>query len=176
MKEEKTTLIKPKKEKDIKDQKLLSSIIMLIIGIILLTNSSKAVIIVCYCLGFISMILGAYNLYNYYNIKTKLHMDNTSNLVIGVASIFIGFIIVILAGAIETFLRFIIGLVLLYNGIKKTMDGVTFKNYVELSIGIVLIACGLYTILAENIVFMIVGALLVISSVIDLIDMYKQKK
>jgi uncharacterized membrane protein HdeD (DUF308 family) len=175
MKKEKTTLIKPKKNKvnGIENKELIVSIILLIIGIILLTNSSQAVIIVCYCLGIISIIIGTYNLINYYQVKKELNIENTNNLVIGVMALFIGFLIIILASAIETFLRFIIGIILIFNGIKKIILGIDFKNYLELTEGIILVLGGLYTIIAENIVFIVIGLLLVISSVIDIITYLK---
>jgi uncharacterized membrane protein HdeD (DUF308 family) len=178
MKKEKITLIKPKKnnENKLNNKELITPLVMLVIGLILLTNSSKAVIMVCYLLGIISAIIGIYNFINYYQLKNKLKIENTNNLVIGVSAIFIGLIIIILASAIETFLRFIIGIALIINGIKKIMYSLDIRNYIILAEGIILVIGGLYTIIAENIVFIVIGLLLVISSIIDLIDIYQHQK
>ncbi len=177
MKEEKTTLIKPKKkrEKEYDKKKNLSPILMLILGIILLTNSSKAVIIVFYCIGAIFLIVGFYNLIAYYKIKKELSIEDNNKLVLGISTIFIGTIILLLSGAIETFLRFIIGILLLLSGLRNLSHGLSLKNYFTLGIGLVLIGMGLYTILAENIIFQIIGILLIIASVVDFINILAKK-
>lgn len=173
MKEEKTTLIKPKKkkEKETDNLKILGPILMLILGIILLTNSSKAVIIVFYSIGAVFILTGIFNLIRYYQLKKEMNIEDNSKLVLGTSMIFIGVLILILSGAIETFLRFIIGIILIYNGLKNAILSLNTKNYVTLIIGISLISMGLYTILAENIIFQIVGVLLIISSVVDFIGL-----
>lgn len=178
MTKQKETLIKPKKnkEKDAKNYELVSSLVMLIIGIILLTNSSKAVILVCYFIGSAIIIFGSYHLLSYYRLKKELNIEKTTSLILGVTSVFIGLIFILLASAIETFLRFIIGIILIINGIKRITSSIDFRNYIELVIGIILVALGLYTILAENIVFAIIGALLIVSSVMDIIKYCKEKK
>lgn len=178
MKKEKITLIKPKKNKENKHKNidLISSIIMFIIGLILLTNSSKAVIIVCYCIGAAITAFGSYNLFKYYSLKKELNIEDNVKLILGVTTIFIGIVIIILASAIETFLRFIIGIILVTNGIKYIKTSIDSHNYLILTTGIVLVAIGLYTILAENIIFAIVGLLLITSSIIDIIKYFKNKK
>lgn len=176
MKMGKTTLIKPQKIDDNKkNYELISIIAMFIIGLILLTNSSKAVIIVCYCIGALITTFGAYNLFKYYRLKKELNIESNGILVLGVTTIFLGIITIILASAIETFLRFIIGITLIVSGIKKIKSSIDIRNYLYLTTGIILVAIGLYTILAENIIFAIVGLLLIISSVLDLIKYFTKK-
>lgn len=177
MKTGKTTLIKPKKRNNNNknNYELISIIAMFIIGLILLTNSSKAVIIVCYCIGASITIFGSYNLFRYYRLKKELNIENNGFLVLGVTTIFLGIITIILASAIETFLRFIIGITLIVSGIKKIKSSIDVRNYLYLTTGIILVAIGLYTILAENIIFAIVGLLLIISSILDLIKYFTKK-
>lgn len=182
MKEEKTTLIKPKKTKknkkdeENKNLKILGPILLLILGIILLTNSSKAVIIVFYCIGAIFILVGLYNLLLYYKTKKELNIEDNNKLVLGSTTLFIGIMVLLLSGAIETFLRFIIGIILIYNGLKNVIISLRNRNYITLIIGIVLIGMGLYTILAENIIFQIIGALLIISSIVEFIGLLSTKK
>ncbi len=177
MKEEKTTLIKPKKKKEKEEEKLkiLGPILMLVLGIILLTNSSQAVIVVFYCIGAVFILVGVYNLIKYYQMKKDLNIEDNNKLVLGSTAIFIGILVLLLSGAIETFLRFIVGIILIYNGLKNTIVSLNFKNYFTMIIGIVLIGMGLYTIFAENIIFQIIGVLLIISSVVDFIGLLSTK-
>lgn len=177
MKKEKVTLIKPKKSnKNNFEVNIIIPIIFLILGIILLTNSSKAVIIVFYVIGAFLITIGLFNLLNYYNIKNKLKIDDTEKLIIGTSLIFIGILTLLLANTFETFLRFIIGMILIYHGLKNTLTSLNTKNYLFLGIGIVLIIIGLYTILAQNIILQLIGALFIFTSITDFINIFMQKK
>ncbi len=174
MKEEKATLIIPnkKEKKDNEEFKIVSIIFKLILGIILLTNSSQAVIIVFYLIGAIFLLIGICNLISFYKIKKEFHIEKNSKLAFGITIIFIGISILTLSSAIEFFLRFIIGILLMYFGFKNIASSV----YITIIIGIIFIAMGLYTIIAENIVFQIVGILIIISSILDIMNLLKQKK
>ena len=176
MKAEKAKLIKPKKNREENSYQWISSVIMFIIGVILFTNSSKAVIFVCYFIGASVFLIGCYNFYKYYQIKKELNYENTTNLILGVTAIVMGMIIILLASAIETFLRFIIGIILIINGLSKIKYGIDFRNYITMIIGIILIGTGLYTILAENLVFAFIGFFLIISSIMDLLKYFKTQK
>ncbi len=178
MKKEKTTLIKPKKIKDKEPQKtaLIFSLISLVVGIILLTSSTKAVIVVCYMIGGIVTLFGIYHLFRYYKLKQELKIEDNQKLIFGVTFLFIGLVIVILSSALEACLRFIIGFSLIVNGIKKALIAINNRDSLILILGLLFIAMGLYTILAENIVFQIVGVLLIVSSIIDILNTFISKK
>lgn len=177
MKTQKTTLIKPSKknQKENRKPEFLGPIIMLLIGIILFTDSSKAVIVVCYAIGAIAIVFGIYHLISYYRLKQELNIEDNTKLMIGICTISIGVIVIILSGAIETFLRFVLGFALLVNGVKKGAIALHFHEKLNLIEGILFIGIGLYTILAENIVFQIVGLLLIIASILDFIKSFKEK-
>ncbi len=174
----KTTLIKPKKirEKEIKKLEIFGPLLMLVVGIILVTNSSQAVIFVFYCIGALAILFGIFHLVSYYQLKKELKVEDNQKLVLGTSSIFIGIVTILLAGAIEAFLRFILGFLLLVHGIKKIIVSLNQKNYILLLEGILFVGIGLYTVLAENIIFQIVGVLLIVSSVIDFIAFIKKRK
>ena len=178
MKKEKVTLIKPKKGEDrgSKDTKIISAILSLILGIILLTNSTKAVIIVFYIIGSVFLLIGLYYLIRYFKMKKDMHIEDSSLFVLGTSALFIGIVILILSGALETFLRFIIGIILIFNGLRNFILSIQMRNYVTLVIAIVLIGMGLYTILAENIVLQIVGALFIVSSITDFVSLFLENK
>lgn len=179
MKKENVKIIKPKKKREEEEKRnweLIAAIITGIIGLILFTNSSKAVIFVCYAIGLAISIFGVYHLISYYRLKKEMNIENNVSLILGSCAVFIGIIVIILASAIETFLRFIIGVVLIISGLNKIMTSIDLRNYIVLTTGIILVAIGLYTILAENIVFAIVGLLLIISSVIDIVKYIKEQK
>ncbi len=178
MKEVKTTLIKPKriKEKEQDRLKIISPIILLIVGIILFTSSDKLVTLICYFLGIIILIFGIFNLIKYYKVKKELKIDDNTSLIIGGTLTFVGLLTIILASAIEVGIRYIIGFILLYSGFQKITFALASKNYIILIEGLIFIILGLYSILAQNIVFTIIGLLLIISSIMDLIEIIFIKK
>ena len=169
MKATKTTLIKPKKVKEKEKQKLewLAPLLLLVLGIILFTDSSRRVIIVFYVIGALILFFGIFRLISYYRLKKELKIEDNQKLVIGTSTIFVGILVILLSGAIEVFLRFILGFLLIINGLKKVIVSLNYKNYIVLLEGILFIGIGLYTILAQNIVFQIIGVLLIASSIID---------
>ncbi len=176
MEKVKGKVIKPKNDKqDNSNYKLIYAIATLLIGIILLSNSNKAVIFICYIFGGISLIIGIYNLIRFYMIKKELDYEDNNKMLLGILGIFLGLIFIFLASAIEAFLRFIIGALLLISGIKKSLKAIEFKFYNDLVIGLVCIAMGLYTILAQNVIFMLIGIVLTILGMQDLITAIIQK-
>ncbi len=176
MKKEKATLIKPKKEGERNNSKLLSAILTLVLGIILFTDSSKAVIIVFYCIGVVFLLVGIFHFISYYKTKKELHIEDNNKLILATSALFIGIVILILSSAIEKFLRFILGIILIFNGLRNIVVSLQIKNYVPILIGIVFVGMGLYTILAENIVLQIVGALFILSSIVDFVSMFTSLK
>jgi len=174
----KTTLIKPKKlkEKEMKKLEILGPLLSLVLGIILFTDSSKAVIFVFYGIGALIILFGLYHLVSYYRLKKELKIEDNRKLMMGCSALFIGIVTILLAGAIETFLRFILGFIFIVHGIQKIILSLNQRNYVILTEGILFVGIGLYTILAENIVFQILGVLLIVSSVIDFVNLVKIQK
>ncbi len=170
MRKEKNTIIKPNKNnsKNLESHKLIYAIITLIFGIILTTNSSKAVIIICYIIGAFSLAVGIFNLIKYYQIKRTTEYIDNNKLLLGLFGIIIGIIFVLLSSAIESFLRFVIGFILLIKGLSKSIDYINKKCYEALIIPILCIAMGLYTILAENVLFMFIGIILIIIALQDI--------
>lgn len=178
MKKVKTKLIKPKKQKEKKEKSLdfLNPMLFLILGIILLTNSSNVVIFVFRVIGWISVFIGLYHFLSFYSLKKQFNIDDMNKLLTGTSGIFIGLMIVILSGAFEAFMRFIIGFILIYNGLRNCIFFLLMRNYVTLGIGIIIISMGLYTIFATNIILEIIGALLIIASIIDFVRLSIEKK
>lgn len=175
MKKDKVELIKPNKNKKKDSINFINPLILLILGIILLTNSSKVVIMVIYFIASIFLVYGIYNLISYSQTKKNLNIIDSNKLVLGVSTFFIALVIFILAASIDTFLRFIIGIILIYNGFKNIFDFLNFKSYFSLGVGILLTIMGIYTITCENIILQIIGCLLIIASVIDFLNLLEKK-
>ncbi len=169
-------IIKPN---DKKKKGIIESIILLILGIVLVTNSNQIVTVIFQIIGICFILYGIYKLYHYIMLKKQFKTEDSDTLISSIISIAIGLLIILLASVLEIGLRYIIGFYLILNGISKMIMYLHIKSpkskifYTNISISIVYILLGLYTIFIANAAFVIVGILLIVSSIIDLFNSFK---
>jgi len=172
-------IIKPQKEKN---YNLLTSIIFLILGIVLVTNSNQIVTVAFQIIGIGIVLFGLYKTFQYLNLKKQFKTEDNEALMAGIMGITIGLLTILLASILEVGLRYILGIYLLINGINKINIALEFKMINKklfityLIEGIIIILLGLYTIFFANAALMIVGILLIISSILDFITNFQAKK
>ena len=153
---------------------IISAILFLILGIILILYPNDVVKFITYILGAILVILGLAKLLFYK--KNKEAVNNTNNLSIGIVLIVIGIITMFLSGVIEFVVRLVIGAWLLYSGILKLILALKVKElgiktwYIPLISSGIMLICGLYTIIAENMLNMAGGIVLVIYSIAEIVQ------
>lgn len=171
-------IIKPQKNSN----KLISSILLLILGIILITNSNQIVTIAFQIIGIIIIIYGLYRIFHYISLKKQFKMEDNDSLITGIISITIGILLILLASIIEVGLRYLIGFFLILNGLNKIVTYLNFQTKTSylllgnLFIGIILILFGLYTIFIANAALIIVGIILTFSAIWDIVLIIQKKK
>ena len=154
---------------------LISAILFLILGTILITNPDLIIKFITYIIGAIIIILGGIKLFTYLKNK-KQELNDYNNLVLGITFIVIGIIIMFCSSVIAFIIRLIMGAWLLFNGVTKLMLSLELKGiklqtwYIPLIISIIMIICGLYTILERNIIGVAGGVVLVIYSVSEIVQ------
>lgn len=158
-------IINPEKKKK---SPLLVSLLTLILGCMLLTNNNKVVVWTCYIIGAIALIIGLYNVFSKYISKKE------GNVSFGIYAIIVAVLLFILAGTIEVTLRMIIGLWLILNGLAKLALAFKVKEKFApfLVLSIILILAGMYCILFQNVILVIVGGFLIASATIDLYNYF----
>ena len=151
-------IINPEKKKK---SPLLVSLLTLILGCMLLTNNNKVVVWTCYIIGAVALIIGLYNVFS------KQISKKEGNVIVAV-------LLFILAGTIEVTLRMIIGLWLILNGLAKLALAFKVKEKFMpfLVLSIILILAGMYCILFQNVILVIVGGFLIASATIDLYNYF----
>ena len=158
---------------------LVSSILFLLFGILMFINPSWLTQFITYILGGILLTMGIFNVINYGIRLRKLSHISDSALTVGIILIIIGIITMFASAFIEVLLRFVIGAVLLFNGLSKLIYSINNPNkllLLKLLIAILLIVGGLYTILVANLVFMTIGIIIIFFSVSKIIDyIFSQK-
>ena len=154
---------------------LLSAILFLILGIILIPNPDSIITFVAYILGAIFVFLGGIKIFTYFKNKEE-NPNNYTNLGLGIALAILGIITMFCSGVIALMIRVIMGGWLLYNGIIKLILSFKLKEtnldkwYIPLIGAILMIICGLYTVIVENIILKGGGIILVIYSVIEIVQ------
>ena len=169
----KVTVIKQSKKG--KKRSLIYSIILLILGIFLTFNSGGVLNTIFNILGILVVLFGIYRFVTYYHLKSQLKIDDSSILMSAVMSILFGVLIILLSNILTNTIQIITGIWLLFLGISRLsetdLSNLKNKNNLVSVIGaILIILLGLYTIFSENVVFVILGIILIIYSVLDIIN------
>lgn len=158
------------------NKKFIFPILMAIIGFIFLTNSNDVIIYSCYVTGALVAGFGIFKVISYLQIKQQLNIEDSNKLFIGIVTISIGILIIILASIIQTFLNLLIGSWLIVTGVAKIINlnnvNAKEKNF-NLIEAIIYITTGLYSVLFQNIVLMIVGIWMIIGASIEIYNLFK---
>ncbi len=173
----KVTVVKEKKNDY---SGLIYNIAMLLLGIIFLFNPNKILPIIFIVIGVITAIYGINRIFNYYKIKKEFQELYSEYLIIGSFTTIMGILLIILANVLSNAIQIVAGLWIVFIGINKLQLALNFKNnqkifLTSLLLAIVYLALGLYCIFAQNIIFLYLGVLLIISSVTDIINYIRAK-
>lgn len=172
-------IIKPKEKQQ---KNLIGSILLLILGIVLVTNSNIVVIIAFQIIGIIIILYGVFKLYQYLNLKKQFKIEDNDKLTYAILSIAIGLLIILLASIIEVGLRFILGFYLILTGLSKLTIALEIKDMKQqmartnLIGGILFLVLGIYTIFVANTALIIIGILFIITAIVDFINYFTNQK
>ncbi len=148
-------------------------LLVLLLGIILFTNPEGLVDMISFILAGFLVILSGINYFNYYKTKKKLNIENKSLFYISIILLILAVISLFLASFIETVFRLIIGLLLIYNGVMRTIYSFNKKEkisvfIVTLVISLLMFLLGFYVLLTTNLIYKTIGLFIIISAVLDL--------
>ncbi len=173
-----TVLNQEKKERK---NSFYSSIALLILGIVLTFHSQELISMIFIILGFIVLLYGIFKVSNFYKLKTQLQYEDNELITTGILYSIFGLIVILLSSFFASAIKIVTGIWLIFLGMTKIKTGMFFKNVdsknftIQTIAGIVLIVLGIYTILANNVVFIFIGVALIIYSILDLIDLVLKK-
>ena len=162
-----------------KKKSLILSIITIVIGALLFTNPEEFVKILSYIIGAIFLIYSIIQFISYY--KNKI----TMSLISSITTLIIGLIFFFLADAIEIAIRYLIGAWLLFAGITKLINTLSYPekdNYfvTNLIISILIIIIGFYIILVSNLILSTIGIIIMIYGSLEvtnyIFNLFEKKK
>ena len=182
----KVTVVNQKKRKKNKKKPYytspyLSSIVLLVLGLILLFRSKEVVSMVFSIIGLLVLLYGIYKFVQYQKAKEVVDFFNESYLYISVICFVLGLILILFSNFFATMIQIISGIWLIFVGIRKLEEASMIKAshsslYItDLIVGFVIMALGVYTLLADNVVFLFIGIAMICYSLLDIYQTWKQK-
>ena len=154
---------------------LISSILFLILGAVMYTKPDAVVIFTTYIFGGLLIIIGLFKcVKNYLDVKKDNNVSSTE-MVVGIVLAVLGIVCIFLAGVVEAIVRLVIGGWMIFSGINSLinalyLDKKTSKFWVSLTLSLIIIGGGLYTILEANLAFQAIGIVLIIYAVLEIIE------
>lgn len=154
---------------------ILKSLIIALLGFILIIEPKGTLKFITGSLGIIFILTGLYKIINYFLSKGKYNFYDY-NLAYGLISCIIGIITITCGSAISSVFRVIIGIWIIYSAFIRIDLSVKFKTLnsnawiLSLILSILMFICGLYITINSGAIFVTVGTIMVVSSIIDIIE------
>lgn len=164
---------------------LLTSTLLLVVGVLLLFKSSDTIVALSYILGSVLIVLGIIAVVNFFR-KSSMNAFNDLNIIYGIVTIILGVLIITNPNAIATFIPFVVGLGILISSSIKLAYSIELKNDADelwkstLIMAAIGAFCGVLILFnpfkTSVIVFKIIGLFIVIYSILDIISIWQIKK
>lgn len=164
---------------------LATSIILLIIGLLLFFKSTEAIIGLSYIIGIILIVLGLVAIIMFFKESSE-DLKNDLNIVYGIVSLVFGILMIVNPEALANFIPFVVGIIILINSAIKITYAVEAKNDNDdiwkssLIMSIISLICGIIILFnpfaTSKIVFKIIGAFIILYSILDIVYMFEVKK
>ena len=154
---------------------ILVSIVFAIIGIFMIVKTDAALKIISYILGGMFIVIGIIKSIDYFASKGKYDFYNY-DLIYGIIAIIIGLVTIFCSGLIESMLRIMISLWIIYSGLVRLSFSLKLRTAqinmwsVSLILSIIMIIGGIYMLFQNGALVLTVGIIMLVYSVIDLIE------
>ena len=162
-----------------------TSIVLLIIGVLLFFRSEEAIIGLAYIIGTILCVLGIVAVVMFFKDSSE-NIKNDLNIVYGIVSLILGILVIVNPNAIAKLIPFIVGIIILINSAIKITYSIEAKDSGEeiwkssLIMAIISLICGIIILFnpfeTSVVVFKVIGAFIILYSILDLVYMFEVKK
>ena len=156
---------------------IITSLAFAIIGLIIAYNPNTTFKVISYLIGGIFIIFGIIKIFEYFKTKGSYDLYNYE-LVYGIIAILLGLVIIFCNEMIETLLRIMVGVWIVYSGAMRLglamkLQKLDADNKIwvpVLVIALAMLICGLYIIAVPGTVMMTIGIIMVIYGIMDIIE------
>lgn len=155
---------------------IVESIIFMVLGFVLIFKAEEAIKVISYILGGTFIVIGLIKIIAYFFAKRNDFLPYVYDLIYGIMAIVIGIITIYYSSTIETILRIIIGVWIIYSALVKFSLTLKIRSleskawFVSLILSIIMFACGLFIILNSGTIVITIGVIIVIYAILDIIE------
>ncbi len=153
---------------------IIMDICLLILGLLLVSNSNNLLTTIFNIIGLLLIFYGIYLLIQYSKMKQMKIEDLTirNQMIFYITS---GILTIILSNFLVNMINILTGLFLLFIGISRLVNN-KFPDKVNLIGTIIIILMGIYSILVENAALVLIGLLLICYVILDIVKYFNNKK
>lgn len=153
---------------------IIMDICLLILGLLLVSNSNNLLTTIFNIIGLLLIFYGMYLLIQYSKMKQMKIEDLTirNQMIFYITS---GILTIILSNFLVNMINILTGLFLLFIGISRLVNN-KFPDKVNLIGTIIIILMGIYSILVENAALVLIGLLLICYVILDIVNYFNNKK
>ena len=153
---------------------IIMDICLLILGLLLVSNSNNLLTTIFNIIGLLLIVYGIHLLIQYSKMKQMKIEDLTirNQMIFYITS---GILTIILSNFLVNMINILTGLFLLFIGISRLVNN-KFPDKVNLIGTIIIILMGIYSILVENAALVLIGLLLICYVILDIVNYFNNKK
>ena len=153
---------------------IIMDICLLILGLLLVSNSNNLLTTIFNIIGLLLIFYGMYLLIQYSKMKQMKIEDLTirNQMIFYITS---GILTIILSNFLVNMINILTGLFLLFIGISRLVNN-KFPDKVNLIGTKIIILMGIYSILVENAALVLIGLLLICYVILDIVKYFNNKK
>lgn len=148
-----------------------------VLGLVIAYNPNTTFQVISYVLAGILIAYGVIKILEYFKMK-DINSVYSAGLSFGVIAVLFGIVVIVCSDMIETMIRVLIGIWIVYSGIMRLGVAIKIHNFnldnriwiPVLFIALVMILCGIYIIASPGVVMMTIGINIVIYAVMDIIE------
>ena len=156
---------------------IITSLALAIIGLIMIFNPETTMQFISTILGLFFIIIGIIKVFNYFITKENSSLF-TNDIAWGIISIIVGLVVMIYSGTIESILRIMIGIWIIYSGFTRLTMSFRLKNVnskvwtLVLILSVLMIIGGLYVTFYPGALIVTLGVIILIYSLMDLVESF----
>lgn len=156
---------------------IVTSLGFAILGLIIAYNPNTTFQIISYVLGGILIAYGVIKIIEYFKMK-DVNSLYSNELSFGVIAVLFGIVVIVCSDMIETMIRIIIGIWIIYSGVMRLGLAIRLQKFDSdnriwvpvLFIALAMLLCGIYIIASPGAVMMTIGIIMVVYAVMDIIE------
>lgn len=154
---------------------ILESLIFIILGIILVSNPEGTITVISRILGTVFIVIGILKIISYFMTREKDDFYNY-DLIYGIIAIIIGIVVIAYMNIIGSLFRIIIGIWIIYTALIRINLAIKIKKInstiwiYSLMLAILMIICGVYTIVNSSVIVVTIGTIMIIYALADIIE------